>query len=464
MILIVDDQAEVRDYITRILDRKGFKTATASNPADARKAIADLAQKLSLVILDLDLGVGPESGLDILTECKQQLPDLPVVILTGKGTIETAVRALKLGAQDFLEKDLYIEEQLGASIDRVQRFLAMVRENQKLESENEGLRRQAAFTVQLQRAKYQPVGVSEAFLSVLERAQRLASIPRPVLIRGERGSGKELIAATVHYGGTRRAKPFITVNCAAFSGQLLESEMFGHERGAFTGADKRKIGRFELADGGTLFLDEIGNMSPEFQEKLLRVVEYQEFQRVGGTATIKVDVRVIAATNADLEQLMDEGAFRRDLYDRLCFEVLWAPPLRERKEDIQPLVEHFATEFAAEVKLPPRRFTKPAMKVLCGYTWPGNIRELKNVVERLVFSAQSETIAATDLPDEITKGEAAPDPGNRFTERVTHLEHQILLDALAATGWNQKKAAEAIGLSYDQFRHFYRKHGLKKPE
>jgi len=282
------------------------------------------------------------------------------------------------------------------------------------------------------------------------------------LILGERGSGKELVAAAIHYAGDRRSKPFIKVNCAAMSGTLLESEMFGHEKGAFTGADKRRLGRFELADGGTLLLDEVGNMSSEFQEKVLRVIEYQEFVRVGGQKPVRVDVRVIAATNADLKQRIEEGTFRADLYDRLSFEVLRVPPLRERTGDIPLLATHFADRFAAEIKVTPRRFSEAAMTGLCAYRWPGNVRELKNIAERLVFSARTDRIELSDLPPEVREGPAVS--GQSFPERLAALEREMLEAALSSSSWNQKKAAAALGLTYDQLRHYYRKHGLSRPE
>jgi psp operon transcriptional activator PspF len=467
MILIVDDQPEVRDYVAKLLAKKGHEVESAATREAALDLLRKRANELELAILDLDLGGGAESGLDLLAKFRAEAPKLPVIILSGKGTIELAVRALKAGAQEFLEKDLYIEEHLDASLEKVRRFYEIVEENRRLERENTDLRRTATFVREMQQTKYRAVGDSPGMRALLERARALASIPRPVLIRGERGSGKELVAAAIHYAGERRRKPFVAVNCAAFSGQLLESEMFGHEKGAFTGADKQKVGRFELADQGTLFLDEIGNMSLEFQEKVLRVIEYQEFERVGGTARLSVNVRVIAATNADLEALMEKGEFRRDLYDRLTFEVLRVPPLRERREDIPLLAAHFAQRFAAEVKLPQKRFSDAALRALQAYAWPGNIRELKNVVERLVFAVARDEVDAADIPPEIRAprasagGGAAAAAGN-FTERIEALEREMLERGLADAGQNQKKAAALLGLTYDQFRHYYKKHGLKR--
>ncbi|RME75269.1 MAG: sigma-54-dependent Fis family transcriptional regulator [Planctomycetota bacterium] len=464
LILLVDDQPEVREHVGRVLENKGYRVAPCPDAAQALETVRSApSDRFGLAIVDLDLGSGPEGGLSLITELKRLQPDLPVIVLTGKGTIPLAVEALRRGAQDVLEKDLYIEETLEIRLDRARQLVEIVRDNRRLERENRSLRRTTAFVRELQRRAYEPIGRSEPFVRLLERARRLAAIPRPVLIRGERGTGKELVAATIHYAGPRASKPFVTVNCAAFSGQLLESEMFGHEKGAFTGADRQKIGRFELADGGTLFLDEIGNMSPEFQEKLLRVLEYQRFERVGGSRTIAVDVRVIAATNADLEAMMADGSFRPDLYDRLAFEVLEVPPLRERPGDIPLLVEHFARAFAREVKLPEARFRPAALAAMQRYPWPGNVRELKNVVERLVFRAAGTPIEFEALPEEIRAPEAQPTEALPFRERLADLERRMLVDALERCGWNQKRAAAALGISYDQFRHYYRKHGLRRP-
>jgi len=463
-ILLVDDQPEVRDYVSKILTKKGYSVEAEGSPDGALDKFKRMAEDLALVILDLDLGTGVMSGLEVLEKMKEEQPQVPVIILTGKGTIETAVKALKLGAQDYLEKDIYIGERLEASLASVAKILEILEENRKLKRENRTLKRTATIYHGALQEKYRPVGSSPPFLGVLDKARALSSIPRPVLIRGERGTGKELIAATMHYSGVRRKKPFITVNCAAFSGNLLETEMFGHEKGAFTGADRLKLGRFELADGGTLFLDEIGTMSPEFQEKMLRVLEYQTFERVGGTRPIEVDVRVIAATNADLEAMMEKGGFRRDLYDRLAFETLELPPMRERREDIPLLVDHFAKRFAAEIAMPMKSFTEAATRALASYAWPGNVRELRNVVERLVYSTQGDVVEERNLPPEIRHGPAKPmggGLGGSFIDRVEGMERDLLERALSEAGGNQKKAATLLNLTYHQFRHYYKKHGLK---
>jgi len=302
------------------------------------------------------------------------------------------------------------------------------------------------------------IGSSPSFLEVLQQAHDLAQIPRPILIRGERGTGKELLARFIHAESPRFRRPYLIVNCGAFQEELLVAHLFGNERGAFTGATERRKGIFEQADGGTLFLDEIANLSPTAQARLLRVVEYQTFQRVGGIETITVDVRVVAASNADLRRLIDEGRFLPDLYDRLSFAELTLPPLRARREDIPQLVKHFVTLLHREVPdLGPARFTPAALEVLGAYSWPGNIRELKNVVERLYVSDRDRVINAGELPIEI----GAPEPiRGTFPEKVAAFEKTLLLGALREAGGNQRQAAEALGLTYDQLRHYYKKYGL----
>jgi DNA-binding NtrC family response regulator len=306
------------------------------------------------------------------------------------------------------------------------------------------------------------VGEHPAITQVLEQADRLASVPRPVLVRGERGTGKELVARRLHAGGERRDGPFVTVNCGALGGDLLRSELFGHEAGSFTGAQKRHTGKLEQADGGTLFLDEVGNMSTDFQEKLLRVVEYQEFERTGGGETVRVDVRVVAATNADLEEMIRDGEFRADLYDRLSFATLEVPPLRQRRSDIPLLIEHFARALAAEMPgMEWRALSAAALEELVTYYWPGNVRQLRNVIEHLyIMSAgEAEEIQPGELPAEITAVEVA---GAGFDEQVEAFQRRLLSEALRQARGNQKEAAALLELTYDRFRHFYRKLGLKE--
>jgi psp operon transcriptional activator len=302
------------------------------------------------------------------------------------------------------------------------------------------------------------VGHSRAFLDVVEQARDLARIPRPILIRGERGTGKELLARLVHAASPRCDRPYLIVNCGAFQDELLVSHLFGHERGAFTGAVERRVGVFERADGGTLFLDEIASLSKRAQARLHRVVEYQSFQRVGGTETVRVDVHVVAATNADLPALIEGGEFMADLYDRLRFAEIVLPPLRERREDIPHLIRHFVAGLHAELPdLGEARFSDAAIRDLVAYHWPGNVRELKNVIERLYVSDRDRTITSAELPLEVTSAE--PIRGT-FEQRVHAFEKALLLNALKDAGGNQRTAARQLGMSYDQLRHYYKKYGL----
>jgi DNA-binding NtrC family response regulator len=294
---------------------------------------------------------------------------------------------------------------------------------------------------------------------VLARAEKLADVPRPVLIRGERGTGKELLASYIHAKGARSSGPFLAVNCAVYGDELLASELFGHEKGAFTGADSRRAGCIERAAGGTLFLDEIGNMSVGFQEKMLRVIETKRFERVGGGDALEADVRFVSATNADLDGLIDRNEFRADFYDRIAFETLVLPPLRERKEDIPLLMDYFSVCLTAEVpNLEARRFSREAVRLMSEYYWPGNIRELKNVVERVQLREGDSEIGTAELPPEIT---ASAPVGDTFEEKVEAYRHHLILTALRDSGFSQKKAAEKLGMSYDQFRHYFRKYNLK---
>jgi DNA-binding NtrC family response regulator len=302
------------------------------------------------------------------------------------------------------------------------------------------------------------VGRSRTFLEVVEQARRLAHVPRPILLRGERGTGKELLARFIHAASSRAAHPYVVINCAAFQEDLFVSAMFGHEKGAFTGAHEMRRGKLEVADRGTLFLDEVANMSKSAQQKLLRVLEYQKFERVGGSESIEVDVRVVAATNADLEALMEQGDFLRDLYDRLSFAVLTLPPLRRRRDDIPDLIAFYVEQLHSEIPdLAPKTFTPAAIQDLQDYHWPGNIRQLKNVVERLYISDADGVIESSDLPLEITSLEPL---GRTFEEKVKAYEKSLLLNALKDCLGNQRETAKRLGMTYDQFRHYYKKYGL----
>ena len=456
-ILVVDDQEEIRYLLADILKRRDSEPVMAACPEDALEMMGDDAENFDLVILDYDFG--PKmNGLEALTRIKKIQPDLPVIILTGKGTVPLAVEAMKLGAADFVEKNFYLEEQVEASLIRLDNLINLVKTSKEL-------RREAEYYRKSLRERYNIVGETPQIREVLAQVKEVASIPRPALIRGERGTGKELIAAAIHQSGARRRGPFITINCAALAEGLLECELFGQEENAFTGSAFRE-GRFVLANKGTLFLDEIGNMSVEFQRKMLRVMEYQQFERVGGEKTIKVDVRIIAATNSDLEKDMKEGKFRADLYDRLAFETIWVPPLRERKADIEPLCYHFMKKLAEEIPgVKPKKLPPETLSEMMDYSWPGNVRELKYVIERLTYKIDGDTIFPYHLPEEITSRHLTEAiAGESFSEKVEGFQKRILISALLHSDWDLERAAEELKMDTEAVQQLCSKYNLEKKE
>ena len=468
-IICVDDQPEVRRLLSDVFRARGSNVNTFD---DGESAISWLASNdADLVVLDLDLGPNRRTGIEICRAIRGKLPELPIIILTGHGTIDDAVAAVKAGAVDFITKDPYLEDKLEISVEKVERILQHALDRKRLEQENRELR---ATNERLRKAagrRWQIVGDSAAMRTVMTKIERVAPVPRPVLVLGPRGTGKELVARAIHTLSPRASEPYVTINCAAVAESLLESELFGHEEGAFTGATKQKEGKFELADGGTLFLDEIGNMSLDFQAKILRVLEYQRFERVAGSESIQVNVRVIAATNADLKQAIAGGTFRADLYDRLAFETVALPALAQRREDVPALAAHFLTQFRQEVAgITVREISAGALDRFAQYDYPGNVRELKNIVERAVYMAQGEVLTETDvdaaLPPEAhpTAAVASFDDDARLPldERVDRFEEWLCRDALERTRFKQKEAAALLGITYDQFRQRYRKFGLGK--
>ncbi len=463
-IIVADDQIEVLDMLIRSL-RDDTRTVHAFSTG--REALTYLQQhpnQIGLAILDLDYGPNEPDGLEILPQMLESVPDLPVIMLTGQGTIDTAVAALRLGATDFIEKDFYIEDKIELSLEKLDRVYQALRENAQLRAEVQDLGRENQFYRNEFGKRYQIIGSSPKLQQILQRAQTVAPIPRPALITGEPGTGKELVAAAIHYGSDRKDRPFVKVNCAAIADQLLESELFGHEKGAYTGATEARPGKFEAASGGTLFLDEIGNTTPEFQQNVLRAIEYSEIQRVGSATPTFVDVRVIAATNTDLEKEIAEGRFRQDLYDRLRFEVLHMPPLRERREDIPTLADYFVAQIVEEVPgLQKRSFSDAATKRLMTYSWPGNVRELKFATERAACVARGPEIESGDLPPEVSQqAPQSSESSDGFESQVQSFEMSLLRRILNKVSWNQREAAKQLKLSYDQFRHLYRKYKLNK--
>jgi two-component system nitrogen regulation response regulator NtrX len=384
-VLIVDDEQSIVQSLSGLLSDEGFEVSTAINGYDALKAIETQAPDLVL----LDIWMPGMDGIETLKEIKKINSQIQVIIITGHGTIETAVRATKLGAFDLVEKPL--------SIDKIILSINNALNYQRLEEENKYLRTKTL-------EKHSIDGGSERTKALRRNIEVAAPTDTWILIRGENGTGKELVARTIHQLSPRVEQPLIDVSCAAIRDELLENEMFGHEKGSFPGATAKKIGKFELANNGTIFLDEIGDMSLSSQAKILRVLQEQQIQRVGGSRLIGIDVRVIATTNKNLEKEIDKGTFREDLYYRLNVIPIDVPPLRERIEDLPLLVEAFLAEFAVQNRSKRKRMSPAAISVLSNYAWPGNVRELRNLVERLAIMIDKDIIDVTDIPDSYRPG------------------------------------------------------------
>ena len=436
-VLIVDDDQLSRTFLVEAVQALGYKASAAKGGDEG----FTLAQSSHPDLVITDLRMPGTDGLALVKKLNEAMPDLPTVLCTAHGTVESAVAAMQSGARDFLLKPVS-HEALGLVIQRIDR-------EQRLERENRYLR-----TAQ---SESQPAIVAEsgAMAETLRSAKKLAKSKGTVLITGESGTGKERIAHLIHRESPRAAGPFIRVNCAALSESLLESELFGHERGAFTGAHKLREGRFELADGGTLLLDELGEISPALQAKLLRVLEEEEFERVGGTSTLRVDVRVIATTNRDLAAEVKRGAFREDLYYRLHVLPLHISPLRQRPEDILPLANHFLAHYARLHGMSVPALTPSAETQLRRWSWPGNVRELENVIQRAVVLSQGSTVDVPDLvfgrpsqPMPLTTAEGAPIASSSLANRLLEdIEREAILATLACLNGNKTQAAKRLGVS-----------------
>src|SRR5262247_3332907 len=436
-ILVADDHDSLRRGIVRALSEAHHDVDEAPN---GNVAIEKLHEGQYDVVLS-DLKMGGSDGMDVLRTAKALHPTTAVILMTAFGSVHTAVEAMKIGAFDYVQKPFEIEE--------MELKVNKANEHRRLRHELEYLRHTQQDIYDFDRI----VRASGALLNVLSIVTTVAKSNTTVRIRGETGTGKELIAGAIHHNSMRAARNVVKVNCAALQENLLESELFGHEKGAFTGADKQRIGRFEQADGGTLFLDEIGDMSPSTQAKILRVLQEHEFERLGGTRTIRVDVRLIAATNRDLPSMVEAGTFREDLYYRLNVVTIEMPPLRERKEDIGALAGFFIRRFAGELKKKIEGLDPDALKLLMRYNWPGNIRELENAIERAMLLAERSHIAVEDLRlgDSSTTGTAReassivkiPPTGIPLEE----IERLALVEALKMSNWVQKDAAELLAIS-----------------
>jgi two-component system nitrogen regulation response regulator NtrX len=447
-ILIVDDERAIQKALRGVLEDEGYRVTAVGTGADALKAVAD--EMPDLVFLDIFMS--HMDGLETLAELKRLRPEATVVMISGHGTIETAVKATRLGAYDFIEKPLSLEK----TLITVSRSL----EHSRLERENASLRARLEERAEI-------IGESDVMRRLREHIATAAPSTGRVLIHGENGSGKELVARAIHALSARRDAPFVEVNCAAIPEELIESELFGHERGAFTGALARRRGKFETADSGTVFLDEIGDMSLKTQAKVLRALEEQAFERVGGRETLKVDVRVIAASNRDLPSLIAQGAFREDLFYRLNVIPIEVPPLRARTEDVPALVEHFIRVFCAENGKRLKIMAPAALTWFMTYEWPGNVRELRNMVERLVIMVPGDTIGAEDLPPPLRpKGEAAPpvSEGKPLKEARDSFERAYILAELRAQDWNMTRTAERLGIERSHLYRKIRAYGIIPPK
>jgi DNA-binding NtrC family response regulator len=443
-VLVVDDEPAQRELVAGFLRKHDFDVVEA---AGGREAVARFKQDhFDLVLTDQRM---PDlSGLEVLEAVRAASPETAVVVVTAYGTIETAVSAVKAGAADYLTKPLNLDDLL----HRVHR----VRERQRLVAENRELREALAERHRVEGI----IGDSGRMQEVLSLVRRVAPSDATVLIRGESGTGKELIANALHYASSRAAGPLVKVNCAALAESLLETELFGHEKGAFTGAVASRKGRFELADGGSIFLDEIGDLPPHVQVKLLRVLQEREFERVGSSRPVKVDVRLLAATHRDLEALVREGRFREDLYYRINVVTIVLPPLRERREDLAPLIEHFLRTFAGKNGKTVRGLTREAREALLRYDYPGNIRELENLIERAVVLTRDDVIGVEDLPLALDAPAAESGEAAGLIAAVEGLERRMIREALARAGGTQTRAAELLGISERVLRYKLKKYGL----
>jgi two-component system response regulator HydG len=431
-LLVADDDPGLRESLERTLTREGYKVVLAS---DGRAAL-ERVQAGGVDLIVTDLRMPGLTGLELLRAAKAIMPDVDVILLTAFGTVEEAVKAMKDGAYDFLTKP-FRREQLIKLVDKALERRDLIEQNKALKKQLEDIR-----------AKGQMIGASPSFRRMLTLVEQIADSSATILIQGESGTGKELVARTIHERSARRNGPFVAVNCAALPETLLESELFGYEKGAFTGAAGRKEGRFELANGGTLFLDEVADLSLVTQPKILRMLQEGEFERLGGTRSLQVDVRIVAATNQDLSEMVKEKRFREDLYYRLNVITVRVPPLRERHEDIRVLAQHYLRVYAAKNGRKLEGFSNEALERLESYAWPGNVRELENLIERTVLLARKDRIDAEDLPEEVA-GVKRP-PRDAILELVgtpfAEIEQRLLDETLRITGGNKTQAAKLLGI------------------
>ncbi|MCK4739717.1 MAG: sigma-54-dependent Fis family transcriptional regulator [Deltaproteobacteria bacterium] len=442
-ILVVDDEKQIRDSLAGVLTDEGYEVTTVEN---AEKA-AFIVRSASLDLILLDIWMPGMDGMDALKIFKREAPEVPVIMISGHGTVETAVKATKLGAYDFLEKPL--------SLEKVVLTIEHALEKRRLIEENEAF-------LNAEKAKFKIIGESEPIRSLINDIKKVGPTNSWVLITGENGTGKELVARNIHLFSTRTRRPFVALNCAAIPDDLIESELFGHEKGAFTGAIAKKKGCFDLADGGTLFLDEIADMSLKTQAKVLRILQEQNFERVGGTKKITVNVRVVAATNKNLEEEIKNGNFREDLYYRLNVIPFSIPPLRDRGSDISIFFDYYLEEFSRQTSTPIPVISEDAARILLNYRWPGNVRELKNLMERLVIMSSSNIVNVEDLPVSI-RGSVSVGSGiygTSIKEARRAFEKEFIAKKLSEFNGNISKTAEAIGLERSHLHRKIKSYGI----
>ncbi len=443
-ILVVDDEQSILETLTGILEDEGYHVLTASSGKDA---LAKFSYTTPDIVL-LDVWMPDMDGIETLKRMREKKKDVCIIMISGHSNIDTAVHAIKLGAYDFLEKPLSLEK-----------ILILVRralEKQKLEKENIELRNSIS-------RRWEIIGESRGIVELKNRIMQAAASQGRVIIFGESGAGKELVARALHNESNRKNKSFIEVNCAAIPHELIESELFGHEKGSFTGALEAKKGKFELAHEGTLFLDEIGDMSPATQAKVLRVIETQEFQRVGGSRKIKVDVRIIAATNKDLHAEMEKGNFREDLFFRLNVIPITVPPLRERKDDIPVLVKYFLENFAQQYGQRPKKVSKATLRALMDYDWPGNVRELKNTIERFVIMNPFETIDVREVQTYSRVAKNHYSSCKTLRDAREQFEKDFILKKLRENNWNISKTAEDLEIERSNLHRKIKALGIETP-
>lgn len=450
-ILVVDDEKGQREILQAILAREGYRVVTVPGGKEAMARLNEAEFDLLLT----DLKMQGMSGMELMEQALAANQRQCVVIMTAHGTVDSAVEAMKKGAFDYLEKPIEREDLL-LTLQRAFEHIGLLRENQVLH-------RKLAETMTVPNM----IGEHPKIREVFRIINKIAPTASTVLVYGESGTGKELVARAIHDGSLRKGKPFFAINCAAIPDTLIESELFGHEKGSFTGAGSREIGIFEAADGGTVFLDEIGEMGAGMQAKLLRAIQEKEIRRVGGKANVPVDVRIISATNKDLEAEIKRGQFREDLFYRLNVIRINLPPLRERGSDIAALADFFVRKYSAAAGIPLKGIAKPALKLLLNYGWPGNVRQLESVIERGVLMAESDYIEPEDLPAEIredgTPGARLPFEFPAEGISIENLERDLIVKAMDRAGWVISKAAPLLGMSYKTLQYRLEKFGIEKP-